>query len=135
MTTILLIAAFHLAALAKVESNNNHLAFGRSGERTEYQILPIVLAEHGLKIEDVMKSPEAARVVAQNIWQERVNKFFKKHGRNPNQLELYTLWNKPEHAYKLKPTVRDRMLSIKFESVLNDNRNQLTRLKKHYAQK
>lgn len=68
---------------------------GGSGEISRFQIMPDVWKRYTKSMN--WTNPEIAWTVARRILDDRVNQFKKKVGRNPDEVELYLLWNKPGH--------------------------------------
>lgn len=68
---------------------------GSCGEVSRYQILPSVWRHYTNSTD--YSNPEVAWSVAQRILAERATQFMRATGRQPTALELYLLWNKPDH--------------------------------------
>ena len=68
---------------------------GGSGEVSRFQIMPDVWRRYTRSRD--YENPEVAWAVAERIIQDRKQWFSGATGREPSDLELYLLWNKPGH--------------------------------------
>jgi hypothetical protein len=93
--------------LAEVETGDDDNARGPSGERTRYQILPRVWRDYS-KQPIASASPKHATDVARKILSDRVDVFQRRHGRAPNDEEVYALWHRPARVHRLTKTEAGR---------------------------
>lgn len=90
-------------ALSQIESGDNDLAIGTSGEVSRYQILPAVWQETTNELVTVEHhyldfSPTVqldAKIVAETIMIHRWKGFLSKYHRDPTDQEFYLLWHRP----------------------------------------
>jgi hypothetical protein len=68
---------------------------GNSGEVSRFQIMPEVW--HAYTSSRDYENPEVAWAVAYRILADRIRDFRQSTGRVPIAVEVYLLWNKPEH--------------------------------------
>lgn len=128
-----------LHALAMIETGctseaqqQGDFKIGPSKEVSRYQLLPsvwrIAKREAGLS-EAKTTDPKEAKQVALFLWKQRVAAFKKIMKREPDNFELYVLWNAPgvfytgEYRYHLVPlAVRER--AIRFSNLVEDMSNE-----------
>jgi hypothetical protein len=109
---MLVLASFGLAkpasamdrwnALSMIESGNNDRAIGLVGEVSRYQIRP-ELWPGGNPL-----NPQQALDAAQKTMSPRLDRFQRKHKRQPTDFEFYVLWNAPWAVDHPTATVRER---------------------------
>ena len=103
-----------LFALGAIETGNNDYEIGRAGEVSRYQIMPSVWKHYSRS--SYYDNPQVSQAVAQKHWSSLYASFKKQAGREPDNFDMYVLWNtcygyyasrsfKPTH---LDPVVRDR---------------------------
>jgi hypothetical protein len=100
-------------ALGAIETANNDRAIGKAGEVSRYQIMPSVWKRYSGS--SYYRNPEIARAVAQQHWSSLYNSFKKQAHREPNDFDMYVLWNTRYGYYaskgfnpaRLHPVVRD----------------------------
>lgn len=85
-------------ALAQVESGDNDLMIGQSGERGRYQISRAVWQTATDLPFDVATNPVTSYNVAVCILAARSTQFVNKYGRPPSDREFYLLWHRPARA-------------------------------------
>jgi hypothetical protein len=103
-----------LYALGAIETGNNDNEIGQAGEVSRYQIMPSVWKHYSRS--SYYDDPQVSRAVAQQHWSSLRDSFKKKTGREPDNFDMYVLWNTCYGYYaskgfqpaRLDPTVRDR---------------------------
>lgn len=103
-----------LFALGMIETGNNDFLIGSAGEVSRYQLMPVVWKSYSKSYDYV--NPQIALQVARSHWVYLANYFKDKTGRNPNDFDMYVLWNTRYgyYAHKgfsknlLSPVVKDR---------------------------
>jgi len=103
-----------LFALGAIETGNNDNEIGRAGEVSRYQIMPSVWKHYSHS--SYYDDPQVSRAVAQQHWSSLRASFKKQTGREPDNFDMYVLWNTCYGYYaskgfqpaRLDPTVRDR---------------------------
>jgi hypothetical protein len=103
-----------LFALGAIETGNNDNEIGQAGEVSRYQIMPSVWKHYSHS--SYYDNPQVSRAVAQQHWSSLRASFKKKTGREPDNFDMYVLWNtcygyyasKGFHPGRLDPAVRDR---------------------------
>jgi hypothetical protein len=103
-----------LFALGAIETGNNDNEIGQAGEVSRYQIMPSVWKHYSHS--SYYDNPQVSRAVAQQHWSSLRASFKKKTGREPDNFDMYVLWNtcygyyasKGFHPGRLDPVVRDR---------------------------
>jgi hypothetical protein len=103
-----------LFALGAIETGNNDNEIGRAGEVSRYQIMPSVWKHYSRS--SYYDNPQVSRAVAQQHWSSLRASFKKKTGREPDNFDMYVLWNTCYGYYaskgfqpaRLDPAVRDR---------------------------
>jgi hypothetical protein len=103
-----------LCALGAIETGNNDNEIGRAGEVSRYQIMPLVWKHYSHS--SYYENPQVSREVAQRHWAALRAAFKKKTGREPDNFDMYVLWNTCYGYYaskcfqpaRLDPSVRDR---------------------------
>jgi hypothetical protein len=89
-------------ALSMIESGNNDRAIGAVGEVSRYQIRPELWPGGN------PQNPQVALSVAQKTMQERLNRFVRRHKRQPTDFEFYILWNAPYQTRRPSTVVKER---------------------------
>jgi hypothetical protein len=89
-------------ALAMIESGKNDCAIGSVGEVSRYQIRPEFWPGGN------PQNPQVALSVAQKTMQSRLNRFVRRHNRQPNDFEFYVLWNAPYQTGRPSAVVKER---------------------------
>lgn len=103
-----------LYALGAIETGNNDNEIGQAGEVSRYQIMPSVWKHYNHS--SYYDDPQVSRTVAQQHWSSLRASFKKKTGREPDNFDMYVLWNTCYGYYasrsfqpdRLDPAVRDR---------------------------
>ena len=106
--------SLRLYALGAIETGNNDNEIGQRGEVSRYQIMPSVWKHYSQS--SYYDNPQVSRTVAQQHWSSLRASFKKKTGREPDNFDMYVMWNtcygyyasrgfQPAH---LDPVVRDR---------------------------
>jgi len=103
-----------LFALGAIETGNNDNEIGQAGEVSRYQIMPSVWKHYNHS--SYYDNPQVSRAVAQQHWSSLRASFKKKTGREPDNFDMYVLWNtcygyyasKGFHPGRLDSAVRDR---------------------------
>jgi hypothetical protein len=102
-----------LFALGAIETGNNDNEIGRAGEVSRYQIMPSVWKHYSHS--SYYDDPQVSRAVARQHWSSLYALFKKQTGREPDNFDMYVLWN-TRHGYyaskgfqpaRLDPAVRD----------------------------
>jgi hypothetical protein len=101
-------------ALAMIETGENDQEIGGDGEISRYQLSPKVWKCYTAS-EDYT-DPEVSLQVASHHWNYLANYFKKKTGREPDDFDMYVLWNTRFGYYarkgfskqEISPVVRDR---------------------------
>ncbi len=83
--------ARRLDALGMIETGNNDREIGGAGEVSRYQIHPAVWKEYSKSKE--YTNPEVSLQVARQHWAYLANYFKDKTGREPDDFDMYVLWN------------------------------------------
>ena len=103
-----------LFALGAMETGNNDNDIGQAGEVSRYQIMPSVWKHYSHS--SYYDNPQVSRTVAQQHWSSLRASFKKQTGREPDNFDMYVLWNTCYGYYaskgfqpaRLDPAVRDR---------------------------
>jgi hypothetical protein len=103
-----------LFALGAIETGNNDNEIGQAGEVSRYQIMPSVWKHYSHS--SYYDDPQVSRAVAQQHWSSLRVSFKKQTGREPDNFDMYVLWNTCHGYYaskgfqpaRLHPVVRDR---------------------------
>lgn len=103
-----------LFALGMIETGNNDREIGGAGEVSRYQIHPVVWKNYS-KSSDYA-NPEVALQVARAHWAYLVGYFEERSGREPDDFDMYVLWNtrfgyyakKGFSAKQISPIVQER---------------------------
>jgi len=82
-----------LSALSMLESGDNDLAHGRSGEVSRFQMLKSVWKAHTRLPLAQATNAITAQSVAVAVMKERVAGFIARHHREPTDAEFYKTWN------------------------------------------
>ena len=125
MTLVTGILAIHLAALSQVESGDRDGAVGASGEVSRYQITPqewrravhLARAASGGHWAEITPADSlAARIIAFDIWSNRLELFRTEQNRWPSVQELYLIWHRPGRV--LHPTAAERERAQRFSNLV-----------------
>jgi len=103
-----------LFALGMIETGNDDTEVGAAGEVSRYQIHPTVWKAYSQRKD--YQNTQAAIQVAQQHWTWLTEYFVEKTGRQPNDFDMYVLWNTKFGYYarrgftpgRLAASVRDR---------------------------
>ncbi len=104
----------HQFALGMIETGNDDREIGGAGEVSRYQIMPSVWRCYS--VSRSYRNPQVALAVARQHWAVLHDSFKQQAGREPNDFDMYVLWN-THHGYysgrnfdpaRLAPVVRDR---------------------------
>lgn len=106
--------AKRLDALGMIETGNNDREIGGAGEISRYQIHPIVWRSYSKSVDYV--NPEVSLQVARQHWSYLAGYFKDKTGREPDDFDMYVLWNTRYGYYarrgfsptQISPVVQDR---------------------------
>ena len=106
--------AKRLDALGMIETGNNDREIGGAGEISRYQIHPVVWKSYSKSMD--YSNPEVSLQVACQHWNYLANYFKTRTGREPNDFDMYVLWNTRYGYYARKgfsqtsisPVVQDR---------------------------
>ncbi len=106
--------AKRLDALGMIETGNNDREIGGAGEISRYQIHPVVWKSYSKSME--YSNPEVSLQVACQHWNYLANYFKARTGREPDDFDMYVLWNTRYGYYARKgfsqtlisPVVQDR---------------------------
>ena len=85
-------------ALGQIESGEDDGAVGRDGERSRYQILPLVWERH--EPNGGFADRAIAWRVARRILEDRAARFHMQFHRWPDVAETYWLWNAPGQVFE-----------------------------------
>ena len=103
-----------LFALGMIESGNDDRGVGSAGEVSRYQIHPVVWKAYSPSRH--YHDPDVSLSVARLHWNYLTRYFRHKAGREPNDFDMYVMWNTRFGHYaskgfdpqRLHPVVRDR---------------------------
>jgi hypothetical protein len=103
-----------LLALAMIETGNNDREIGGAGEVSRYQLSRAVWKSYTTSQD--WAEPEVSLQVATQHWNYLANYFKQKTGREPDDFDMYVLWNTRFGYYahkgfsrqEISPVVRDR---------------------------
>ena len=106
--------AKRLFALGMIETGNNDHDVGGAGEISRYQIQPAVWKCYSKS--DDYTDPEVSLQVARQHWIYLATYFKEKTGREPDDFDMYVLWNTRFGYYakngfsqkEISPVIRDR---------------------------
>ena len=106
--------AKRLDALGMIETGNNDREIGGAGEISRYQIHPIVWKSYSKSMD--YSNPEVSLQVARQHWSYLANYFKARTGREPDDFDMYVLWNTRYGYYarkgfsqtRISPVVQDR---------------------------
>jgi len=106
--------AKRLYALGMIETGNNDREIGGAGEISRYQIHPIVWKSYSKSLD--YSNPDVSLQVARQHWSYLANYFKAKTGREPDDFDMYVLWNTRYGYYarrgfsqtQISPVVQDR---------------------------
>lgn len=101
-------------ALGMIETGNRDGEVGQAGEVSRYQIMPSVWKHYSDS--EGYRDPEVSLAVAQQHWSALCSAFKQQAHREPDDFDMYVLWNtrygyyasKGFHPARLQPVVRDR---------------------------
>jgi hypothetical protein len=105
------------AALSMLETGDNDMALGQSGEVSRFQIAPAVWREHTRLPLYAGENPFTAFNVVQTIMAERIAAFQAAFHRVPTDFEFYVLWNRPADIHHPKPKTQER--ATRFANLCN----------------
>jgi hypothetical protein len=83
--------AKRLFALGMIETGNDDREVGSDGEVSRYQIQPVVWKTYTTSTE--YRNPEVALSVARQHWNFLAKYFKDRAGREPDDFDMYILWN------------------------------------------
>ena len=103
-----------LEALSQIETGNDDSAVGRSGEVSRYQIKPWIWRRYSQS--DSYRNRQVSSAVAERYLTELEDAFRKRAGREPDDFDLYVLWNAGPTYYgrigfskkRVHPIIRER---------------------------
>ena len=103
-----------LEAISMIETGDRDAMVGRAGERSRYQIMPVVWRQYTTSRE--YANVQVARSVAERHLTVLEETFRKQTGREPGNFDLYVLWNAGPTYYakigfnasRVHPTIRER---------------------------
>lgn len=103
-----------LEAISMIETADRDSIVGKAGERSRYQIMPVVW-KHYTSSRDYA-NPQVARAVAQRHLSVLEDTFRKATGREPSDFDRYVLWNGGPTYYakigfnarRVHPVIRER---------------------------
>jgi hypothetical protein len=103
-----------LFALAMIETGENDREIGGQGEISRYQLSPEVWKSYTASQD--YTDPEVSLQVASHHWNYLANYFKKKTGREPDDFDMYVMWNTRFGYYarkgfskqEISPVVRER---------------------------
>ncbi|MDB6111566.1 MAG: hypothetical protein JWR69_3316 [Pedosphaera sp.] len=106
--------AKHLWALGMLETGNNDREIGGAGEISRYQILPAVWKSYSGS--ESYRDPEVSLQIARMHWNVLATSFQARSGRQPDDFDMYVLWNTGCGYYakkgfspsRIAPSVQDR---------------------------
>jgi hypothetical protein len=112
-----------LLALAMIETGENDREIGGDGEVSRYQLSPAVWKCYTTSHD--YADPEVSLQVAWQHWSYLANYFRQKTGREPDDYDMYVLWNTRFGYYahkrfsqlEISPVVRDR--ASRFVNLVN----------------
>jgi hypothetical protein len=101
-------------ALGMIETGNRDDEIGGAGEVSRYQIMPSVWREYSQSLN--YRNPQVSLAVAQKHWARLYTAFVRQAHRQPNDFDMYVLWNTHYGYYanrgfdpnRLSAAVRDR---------------------------
>jgi hypothetical protein len=83
------------AALSMIESGNDDFAHGALGEVSRFQIRHEIWCQMTNAPISQASDPKVSEAVARSLAGSRCQEFERQHGRPPNDIEFYILWNAP----------------------------------------
>ena len=101
-------------ALGMIETGNRDSEIGGAGEVSRYQIMPTVWRQYSQSMN--YRNPDVSLAVAQKYWTQLYTRFVRQAHRQPNDFDMYVLWNTHYGYYanrgfdpsRLSAVVRDR---------------------------
>jgi hypothetical protein len=96
------------AALSMIESGDDDLACGQSGEVSRFQIRREVWGQLTNAPVSLASDPKVAEVVARKLAAARCEEFAREHGRPATDQEFYILWNAPAQIGHPGRSVQER---------------------------
>jgi hypothetical protein len=99
-----------LDAISLIETGNNDSAVGRLGEVSRYQIKPWIW--HRYSQSDSYRNRQVSSSVAEKYLSELEASFRKRTGRDPDDFDLYVLWNAGPTYYARLGFSKKRVPSI-----------------------
>ncbi len=112
--------ANRLFALGMIETGNDDRGIGRAGEISRYQIHPLVWKAYSNSRD--YKNPGVALGVARQHWAALSNYFKEKTAREPDDFDMYVLWNTRYGYYAAKgfdPRRLPRIISDRAQRFVN----------------
>jgi hypothetical protein len=114
-----------LEALSLIETGNDDSAVGRSGEVSRYQIKPWIWRRYSQS--ESYRNRHVSTSVAERFLAELEETFRKRAGREPDDFDLYVLWNAGPTYYarigfskkRVHPVIRERAQRFKNLRELN----------------
>ena len=106
--------AKRLDALGMIETGNNDREIGGAGEISRYQIHPVVWKSYSKSVD--YWNPDISLQVACQHWNYLAGYFKTRTGREPDDFDMYVLWNTRYGYYarkgfsqtRISPVVQDR---------------------------
>ncbi len=99
-----------LFALGMVETGNIDSKVGGAGEVSRYQIHPVVWKAYSPSRD--YTNPEISLQVARQHWAYLARYFVQKTGREPDDFDMYVLWNTKQGYYSRKGFSPQRISSV-----------------------
>lgn len=106
--------AFHLCALAQIETGGDNRIVGKFGEVSEYQLTPVLWRKYAGRANPV--DPNISTPIAQSLLQSRVAEFERNHKTAPTPEQIYLLWHRP--ARVLRPTDKELERAQRFANLV-----------------
>lgn len=112
-----------LTALAMIETGNNDWEVGGQGEISRYQLSPAVWKSYTTS--DNYTDPDVSMQVAWQHWKYLANYFKQRTGHEPDDFDMYVLWNtrfgyyerKGFSRHEISPVVQER--ASRFVNLVN----------------
>jgi hypothetical protein len=97
-------------ALGMIETGNRDDEIGGAGEVSRYQIMPAVWRQYSQS--QNYRNPDVSLAVAQKHWGRLYAGFVKQAHRQPNDFDMYVLWNTHYGYYASKGFNPSRLCSV-----------------------
>ncbi len=97
-------------ALGMIETGNNDREIGAAGEVSRFQIHPSVWKVYSQSLD--YSNPDISLQVARQHWSYLANYFREKAGREPEDFDMYVLWNTKYGYYARKGFSRQQISSV-----------------------